>query len=456
MKCTKSSNKLPFRLYLRKPRNGSKELPIYYVQFRSVNSKRYWTSGKSTGKTDKTEATIIAYKWLASEQIPDRINARVSTNHSLQLQTVLNALRSAQFNQNELTQIIHTLETVYDIKGGIVPNTAAAVLVNEYMLDFWDKDKSAYLREKEMSGKPVYNNHANTMRNIVKNFWLPKYGNREIGSFTKQELQKWLWDIKETDYDKGQKKPKIGKLSHVYVNRILRAGLQPLKYAYQNQLIKNDCFTGFNFLSDNPKKKQIFTLEQAEKLFNTPWLNPTAKLANQLAMLTGLRIGEILALTPKDLGVNKIYVQHSFAVKDGLKCPKNGETRIVTAPSKLLEQLRKQGQTNPYGQGENGFLFWSTTNPNKPFDNKTWGKQLRLQLKSLSMENVESISFHSWRHFFSTYIEPKLTHSELQKVTGHLDEKMLEHYTDHETEIALEHVGNAVNELLLPLAGLSS
>ncbi|WP_041610459.1 hypothetical protein [Treponema brennaborense] len=104
------------------------------------------------------------------------------------------------------------------------------------------------------------------MRNIVKNFWLPKYGNHEIGSFTKQELQKWLWDIKVTDYDKGQKKPKVGKLSHVYVNRILRAGLQPLKYAYQNQLIKNDCFTGFNFLSDNPKKKQILTLEQAEKL----------------------------------------------------------------------------------------------------------------------------------------------------------------------------------------------
>lgn len=125
-------------------------------------------------------------------------------------------------------------------------------------------------------------------------------------------MQKWLWDIKETDYDKGQKKPKIGKLSHVYVNRILRAGLQPLKYAYQNQLIKNDCFTGFNFLSDNPKKKQILTLEQAEKLFNTPWLNPTAKLANQLSMLTGLRIGEILALTPKDLGVNKIYVQHTI------------------------------------------------------------------------------------------------------------------------------------------------
>ncbi|WP_083816492.1 tyrosine-type recombinase/integrase [Treponema brennaborense] len=90
-------------------------------------------------------------------------------------------------------------------------------------------------------------------------------------------------------------------------------------------------------------------------------------------MLTGLRIGEILAFTPKDLGVNKIYVQHSFAVRDGLKCPKNGETRIVPAPSELLEQLRKQGQTNPYGQGENDFIFWSTTNPNKPFDNKTRG-----------------------------------------------------------------------------------
>ncbi len=451
---TKKSQKNPFRLYLRQPRNGSKQEPIFYVQFRTENSKRYWTTGKSTGVTNQTEATMIAWKWCSNGNIPDRINAKISENHSIQLETVLAALRNANFKQNELALILQTMEEVYDVKGGIIPDTVASIKVKDYMTEFWNFETSPYLREKEMSGKTYYKNHVITMEEIIRKFWLPKYGEREIGSFTKMELQDWLWQLKEEKFDIGQKIPKIRNLSHVYLNRILSAGIQPLKFAYKHQLIKNDCFTGFCYLSPNPKRKKILTLDQAKKLFERHWNHPTAKLGNQVAMLTGLRIGEILALTLADLGKNEIYIRHNFAVNDGLKCPKNGEIRTVPASSKLLNLLRKQAHTNPYGQGNKGFIFWSTTNPKKPFDKKIWGYHLKTQLKEMGIEEADEITFHSWRHFFSTYIEPHLSHSELQKITGHLDEKMLEHYADHETEVAVEHVGKIVEELLLPLAGL--
>ena len=90
----------------------------------------------------------------------------------------------------------------------------------------------------------------------------------------------------------------------------------------------------------------------------------------------------------------------------------------------------------------------------KPFDRKIWRVELQNELKLMGIKNYREIVFHSWRHFFTTYIEPSLTHSDLQKVTGHLTERMLEHYADHETERALTNVGKAVENILVPIACL--
>ena len=58
---------------------------------------------------------------------------------------------------------------------------------------------------------------------------------------------------------------------------------------------------------------------------------------SERAMHTGMRAGEIQALTVDDLGEDGIYVRRSWPKYDGLKCCKNGEERSV--PIHISHQL---------------------------------------------------------------------------------------------------------------------
>lgn len=40
--------------------------------------------------------------------------------------------------------------------------------------------------------------------------------------------------------------------------------------------------------------------------------------------------------------------------------------------------------------------------------------------------------FHSWRHFYTTYMKRKLDVKLLQTQTGHSTDAMIEHYSSHE------------------------
>lgn len=52
-------------------------------------------------------------------------------------------------------------------------------------------------------------------------------------------------------------------------------------------------------------------METATKLMEFDWDNDEAKIANELAMHTGIRAGEIQALTVDDLSEDEIYVRRS-------------------------------------------------------------------------------------------------------------------------------------------------
>lgn len=70
-----------------------------------------------------------------------------------------------------------------------------------------------------------------------------------------------------------------------------------------------------------------------------------AKIANEFAMHTGMRAGEIQTLTVDDLGEDEIYVRRSWSKYDDLKCCKNGEERSVMA----LSGHKTEGMLNHYG-----------------------------------------------------------------------------------------------------------
>ena len=173
------------------------------------------------------------------------------------------------------------------------------------------------------------------------------------------------------------------------------------------------------------------------------WNDERAKLANMLSMCTGLRAGEIQGLRLQDLGKDRLYIKHSWNLQDGLKTTKNGEERTVYLPfPQIVEAMKKLAETNPYGQGMSGYVFWATV-PNKPMESKTWLYELRKVLKSIGVQDAESYTFHSWRHFFSTYMSERVNQKTLQRQTGHKTLSMLEHYARHETSEDIEMLESA-------------
>jgi integrase len=156
-----------------------------------------------------------------------------------------------------------------------------------------------------------------------------------------------------------------------------------------------------------------------------------------VSAVTGMRAGEILALRFQDLGEDCLYVQHSWNRDDGLKTPKNNETRIVELPfSDLVLNLFEQAKQNPWGVSPESFVFWSEFRKDRPMEPDLLGKELKEALRQIGFtdEDAKQYVFHSWRHFYTSYMISRLDKKLLKSQTGHRTDEMLAHYADHRTE----------------------
>jgi integrase len=161
------------------------------------------------------------------------------------------------------------------------------------------------------------------------------------------------------------------------------------------------------------------------------------KLANMLASVTGLRSGEILALRFQDLGQDCLYIRASWNEADKLKPPKNNETRTIELPfPELVSDLFEQAKQNPFGVAPDSFVFWSESNAQRPMQPDRFVDGLRNALRQVgfSVEDTKQYVFHSWRHFYTSYMISRLDKKLLKSQTGHRTDEMLSHYADHRTE----------------------
>lgn len=249
-------------------------------------------------------------------------------------------------------------------------------------------------------------------------YWIPRLSGKCVGEITRNDVEAFF------SSDEAQ------KLAPKTVNSIIETITIPMKWAYYHDLTQNNCFDGIIKCSNQSKERKIIDMETANRLMELEWDNDEAKIANELAMHTGMRAGEIQALTIDDLGDDEIYVRKSWSKYDGLKCCKNGEERSVPIPisHQLYLKLKMLADFNPF---DNGFIFYSTV-PEKPMDSKQFNKYLKRALKDIGYENSREICFHSWRHFFCSrmldYVKDKRY---VMALSGHKTEAMLNHYAAH-------------------------
>lgn len=396
--------KLPFSLTVRG------DSPFYYVRFRNEQTGKFmsWISTK-----EKNYNRALRKAWDLYNNQSDKIDKL----------SYYDTLRKSDYTAEDVLHFLEDFQrkgflTGFVLNDSSIANTPAL----QWLVDFWNPDSSDYLKEKHRKGQSVHRKHRENSAAFILRHWSDILGEKKLGELTRQDIQK--------QFNRLDTLPLNGNTK----NHILRAVLTPLKWAYNNELLCRDLSRGWIMYKAEYKKRSILTMEMARSVFRVEWGNNMARLASMLSMCTGMRCGEILALTADDLGENCIYVRHSYNLKDGLKSTKNGEERTVFVYFPyIMEQLRILAETNPYKNGA-GFIFWGLL-PDKPIDCNVFRKFFRRALVAagMSQEDAKKMTFHAWRHFYTTYMADKVNQKALQSQTGHKTQIMLEHYADHQT-----------------------
>jgi len=410
---------------------------IYYAELLLPDGTR--SSKKSTGTRDRVEAEKIVMGWVVNGFVPTNSVSKKNEQTSLDKITFFNHMRTYEFTADEVNKMISILKERRFLISALVDGDPGSVNAVEFLKDFWDYEKSPYVREKKLKGQSIGMHYCKTLWSRINNYWLPRVEGKCLGEITREDISSIFED------------PAIQGLAPKTINSILCAMTIPMKWAYYNKLTCINAFDGIIKCANKSNDRKVLDVFTADRLMEEgEWDNDSAKLANKVAMHTGMRAGEIAALRIKDIGQDVIYVNHSWSKYENLKSCKNGEGRKIPIPisHELCEELLLQASFNPYNEGQNAFVFFGLI-PGQPTDTKNWAKYLRRALKSIGYEDPDSICFHAWRHYFCTNITRYIKDRRVIKaITGHKTDSMLDHYADHlEKEITLEEAREGINQM---------
>jgi integrase len=241
-----------------------------------------------------------------------------------------------------------------------------------------------------------------------------------------------------------------------------------LRWAAANKLISENPTQALPSYSSKARKRGVLSPEEAKALFSLKWQDVRYKLVNLVAMTTGLRIGEILAIRSSAIGEAYLNIEWSYSFTDGLKSTKTDEPRLVPVIPQIRDAMLQLARLNPHGDG---YVFFGEK-PNKPFDQHEPLKALKRTLVQLragenaSEEAVKeakeywkkrNVVFHSWRHFYAARMIDKLEARKVMLATGHKTDAVFKGYSDHALESDLNDVAVTTGEVfgdLLPVLSI--
>ena len=452
----------PFNLY----RRGR----IYYCRFKDEYLNK-WSSGISTGESNKNAAYAVVFSW-ERDGIPQHNNR--SPEGLISTRRIVDTLRTADITSNEVDSILTILRDRGLIVTAIRPGqTDVGPLVEflekpllEYLTWFWDYDTSEYVANKRRHGHAITRTHCNNRKSSVLRHWGPwlKKNPVTLVTTTRNTLDRFSAYIAE----KG--------LSTQSCNHLLTAATAALSYAYDMRAISQNPAEGITFYSVKHEKRGTLTADEIRGLFSFSWPSDSAKLASLVAATTGMRAGEIAALTIDDIGEDRLHVRYSWSRLDGLKSTKTGESRYVPLIPSVRARLLEYASKNPHG---GPFVFWSTEpdRPTRP-EHFYYGFREALAMlsgmsaeevrmahraqanrggKKLSKEQVAAkeklrevfdvwiargVSFHSWRHHYATTMA-NIVDRRAMIATGHRSQAIFEQYADHATNKQFQEVADA-------------
>ena len=137
---------------------------------------------------------------------------------------------------------------------------------------------------------------------------MPYFAERRLSEIRKADLQAFALCLKEEEGQNGKT-----------VNNCLAAGTVALRWAAENKYIPINPAEGLMKFSGKSVKRGVLAGDAVCKLFAKPWLHGRACVGNLLAMSTGLRLGEVLAVQALDIEKDRLRVRHFWSEQVKLK-----------------------------------------------------------------------------------------------------------------------------------------
>lgn len=334
------------------------------------------------------------------------------------------------------------------LDSGIIFSNESNIRFIDYCLNFWDWDNSEYIKMRNASkagsiGKEYAHNMAFFLKKHVEKYLPP---NLKLHSVQTRHLDNVLTTLSEK-----------ANLASGTLQLIALSFTLPLKEAFRKNIIAENPAAKMMRITRVEKERGCFSRDECLRILgylkeNKKQMFPSYYLAITLALITGMRSGEVRALNIRDIekssydGLWRINIAHSLSPYSGLKGTKGKYDRAAFIPEAFKDEIflnaDKNGIAFPSKWG--GYIssptlrnmFYSVLN------DIGIDEQIRIE---------RNLTFHSLRHSFSTLgRDMNISQEDRMVVLGHKSKEINDRYT-HISDEALYRVSTLTTDLFSKL-----
>jgi integrase len=298
---------------------------------------------------------------------------------------------------------------------------------------FWDWARSRWVRgilARSSKDRPgITENYVKDGAGVYRDRIEPAHGHLPIDEITPQDCEDLLFAWKRVAANKT-------------VNNWRSYYSTMLAEAERLGVIRENPWKRVQQLSADSKSRGGLTLAEGVALLDYRPTESNEKryyLASKLAMMTGLRIGEVCGLQTddiksktatirgEDVTIYYIDVSRQYHAKLKRLAPvKDKDARAVPITADLYAEIE------PLLNGQGRYLFSLDPEKRTPLTPNRLRDWFYARCDVAGIDRKErNIGFHSTRRFFNTLLRRRVSGDVLRKMTGHDSDAMTEHYTDY-------------------------